>query len=56
MYDALKKTKTAGPDGLKPYFLQIDAEFAAKPLTHIFNLAIESGPIPYGRQHMSLLY
>jgi len=49
VYDALiglDIKKSAGPDGLDPYFLKIAAEHIAEPLTHIFNLTIETGLIP----------
>ncbi len=49
VYDALRRLntkKSSGPDGLDPYFLNIAAEHIAEPLTHIFNLTIETGLIP----------
>ena len=42
----LNAKKSSGPDGLDPYFLKISAEHIAEPLTHIFNLAIETGEVP----------
>lgn len=38
--------KSAGPDGLDPYFLKIAAEIVAEPLTYIFNLTLENGTTP----------
>ena len=42
----LNAKKSSGPDGLDPLFLKIAAEHNAEPLTHNFNLTIETGVVP----------
>ena len=41
----LDTTKSADPDKLDPYFLKIAGHFIAVPLTHIFNLCLNTNVI-----------
>lgn len=38
--------KSAGPDNLEPYFLQLASDFIAPPLTYLFNLSLDTNEIP----------
>ncbi len=42
----LDHRKCAGPDLIDPYFLKLAADFVAEPLTHLFNLTVQTKEIP----------
>ena len=42
----LHANKSAGPDGIDPFFLKLAADFIAEPLTFIFNLSLTHNEIP----------